>query len=154
MSLVEFTPNRIATAHHVTAWIEAGPAEGPLMIFLHGWPELGLLWRAQLAHFAAAGWRCVAPDMRGYGASSVPARIADYAVRAIVGDMLALHDALGGQPALRIGHTTPVSRAGGVPGGFMSKLADARGRGTTFLRALAYRAISGRRSRCLSSVIG
>lgn len=104
MSLTEIRPNRLATPQHVTAWIEAGPADGPLMIFLHGWPELGLVWRAQLDHFAAAGWRCVAPDMRGYGGSSVPTRVADYAVRAIVGDMIALHDALGGHPAVWIGH--------------------------------------------------
>jgi len=74
------------------------------MIFLHGWPELGLVWRVQLEHFAAAGWRCVAPDMRGYGGSSVPDAIAAYAVRELATDMVELHDALGGQPAVWIGH--------------------------------------------------
>ena len=39
------------------------------MIFLHGWPEIGLVWRGQVEAFAAEGWRCVAPDMRGYGRS-------------------------------------------------------------------------------------
>src|SRR5690242_10612195 len=63
----------LETGRHRTAYLETGPADGPLMIFLHGWPELGLVWRAQLEHFGAAGWRCVAPDMRGYGGSSVPA---------------------------------------------------------------------------------
>ena len=42
------------------------------MIFLHGWPEIGVMWRAQMQAFAAEGWRCVAPDMRGYGGSSAP----------------------------------------------------------------------------------
>ncbi len=93
-----------ASSHHETAWIEAGRADGPLMIFLHGWPEIGLIWRAQLEHFAAAGWRCVAPDMRGYGGSSVPTAISDYSVRMIVDDMVALHDALGGEPAVWVGH--------------------------------------------------
>ncbi len=74
------------------------------MIFLHGWPELGLVWRPQLKHFAAAGWRCVAPDMRGYGGSSVPDAIAAYAVRELATDMVELHDALGGQPAVWVGH--------------------------------------------------
>src|SRR3954466_5609417 len=51
----------LQTGRHRTAYLETGPADGPLMIFMHGWPELGLVWRAQLEHFGAAGWRCVAP---------------------------------------------------------------------------------------------
>ena len=51
------------SARHRTSWIEAGPADGPLMVFVHGWPELGLVWRAQVDHFARAGWRCVAPEV-------------------------------------------------------------------------------------------
>ena len=104
-------PNRplesksIETARHRTAWLESGPADGPLMIFLHGWPALGLVWRSQLAHFAGVGWRCVAPDMRGSGGSSVPTRVADYAVREVVADMVELHSALGGKPALWVGHS-------------------------------------------------
>lgn len=94
----------IETARHRTAWIEAGPVQGPLMIFLHGWPELGLIWRCQIVHFAARGWRCVAPDMRGYGGSSRPDSTASYAVRELVADMVELHDALGGAPAIWIGH--------------------------------------------------
>jgi pimeloyl-ACP methyl ester carboxylesterase len=92
------------TPRHRTAWIEAGPTEGPLMIFVHGWPELGISWEHQLRHFAAAGWRCVAPDMRGYGASSVPTRVTDYSVREITADLLELHDALGAAPAIWVGH--------------------------------------------------
>jgi pimeloyl-ACP methyl ester carboxylesterase len=92
------------TGRHRTAYLEAGPVGGPLMIFVHGWPELGLVWRAQLEHFAAAGWRCVAPDMRGYGGSSVPAGTRPYALREIVADMVELHDALGAVPAVWVGH--------------------------------------------------
>lgn len=99
-----FARKTVQTTRHRTAWIEAGPAHGPLMVFLHGWPELGLVWRAQLAYFAAAGWRCVAPDMRGYGGSSVPGRTAAYAVRELVADMVELHEALGGKPAVWVGH--------------------------------------------------
>ena len=99
-----FERKQLQTLRHRTSWIEAGPVNGPLMIFIHGWPELGLIWRAQVAHFAAAGWRCVAPDMRGYGGSSVPDAIAAYAVRELVADMVELHDALGAQPAIWVGH--------------------------------------------------
>lgn len=96
---------RFATSRHRTAYIEAGPVDGPLMIFLHGWPHMGLTWRPQLAYFAARGWRCVAPDLRGYGGSSVPTRAADYGVREVVADMVELHDGLGGKPAVWVGHS-------------------------------------------------
>lgn len=89
---------------HRTSWLESGPADGPLMIFVHGWPQLGLVWRAQLEHFGALGWRCVAPDMRGYGGSSVPADPAAYTQREIVADLVELHDALGAGPAVWVGH--------------------------------------------------
>jgi pimeloyl-ACP methyl ester carboxylesterase len=92
------------TPRHRTAWIEAGPLDGPLMIFVHGWPELGIIWEHQLRHFAAAGWRCVAPDMRGYGGSSVPTRTGDYAIREITADLIELHDSLGGAPAMWVAH--------------------------------------------------
>jgi len=104
MSGASFATHRIETARHRTAWLEAGPADGPLMIFIHGWPELGIVWRAQVEEFAAAGWRCVAPDMRGYGGSSVPTVTSAYALRETVGDMIELHDALGGAPAIWVGH--------------------------------------------------
>jgi pimeloyl-ACP methyl ester carboxylesterase len=92
------------TSRHRTAWIEIGPEDGQLMIFVHGWPELSLVWKRQMSHFATLGWRCVAPDMRGYGGSSVPQSTGAYAVRKLVGDMVELHDALGGAPAVWVGH--------------------------------------------------
>jgi len=92
------------TPRHRTAWIEAGPLDGPLMIFVQGWPEIGIIWEHQLRYFAEAGWRCIAPDMRGYGRSSVPTRIRDYAVREITADLTELHDSLGGAPALWVAH--------------------------------------------------
>ena len=99
-----FARKTLETARHRTAWIEAGPPDGPLMILIHGWPELGLVWRRQIEHFAAQGWRCVAPDMRGYGGSSVPGSTAAYAVRELVADMIELHQALGSEPAIWVGH--------------------------------------------------
>src|SRR5450432_448369 len=52
-----------STPRHTTHYLESGPANGRLMIFLHGWPELSLIWRAQMEAFASEGWHCVAPDM-------------------------------------------------------------------------------------------
>ena len=94
----------LVTSRHTTRYLEEGPASGPLMILLHGWPELGLMWRAQMDTFAAEGWRCVAPDLRGYGGSSAPAAVDAYTHEEVVRDMVELHDHLGGRPAVWVGH--------------------------------------------------
>jgi pimeloyl-ACP methyl ester carboxylesterase len=54
------------------------------MFFLHGWPGLSVVWRPQLEHFAAAGWHCVAPDLRGFGGSSVPGGLSAYALSELI----------------------------------------------------------------------
>ena len=74
------------------------------MMCLHGWPSIGLMWRAQIEAFAADGWRCIAPDLRGFGGSSAPAANDAYAVENVVADMAELHDHLGGKPAIWVGH--------------------------------------------------
>lgn len=99
-----FRAGEVRTQRHFTSYIEAGPISGPLMIFVHGHPELAITWKWQMAHFAQKGWRCVAPDMRGYGGSSVPTAPSAYTVREISTDMAELHDALGGTPAVWVGH--------------------------------------------------
>jgi pimeloyl-ACP methyl ester carboxylesterase len=98
------TPRTFHSTRHMTRYWVAGPADGPLMIFLHGWPQIGLMWRAQMEAFAAEGWRCVAPDMRGYGGSSAPAAHEAYVLQEIVKDMVELHDHLGARPAIWVGH--------------------------------------------------
>ena len=98
------TSHIFRSPRHTTRYWVAGPAGGPLMIFVHGWPGNGLMWRAQVEAFAAQGWRCVAPDMRGYGASSTPAAPQAYAISEIAQDMIELHDHLGGRPAVWVGH--------------------------------------------------
>jgi pimeloyl-ACP methyl ester carboxylesterase len=102
-----------ASSRHTTRYCEAGPADGPLLIFLHGWPGSGLLWRAQIEAFASEGWRCIAPDMRGYGGSSTPEAPDAYAVKELVEDMVELHDHLGASPAIWVGHDlgSPVAGA-------------------------------------------
>jgi pimeloyl-ACP methyl ester carboxylesterase len=92
------------TPRHTTRYLESGPPHGPLIVFLHGWPSIGLMWRAQMEAFAADGWRCVAPDLRGFGGSSAPVTNDAYAVDNVVADMVELHDHLGGEPAIWIGH--------------------------------------------------
>ncbi|WP_326522817.1 alpha/beta hydrolase [Sphingomonas sp.] len=89
---------------HTTNYLSIGDPTGQLMIFMHGWPESPLVWHNQMEHFAAQGWHCVAPQMRGYGKSSVPRAIAAYAVREIVDDMVELHNALGSGRAVWVGH--------------------------------------------------
>lgn len=94
----------LKTARQATHYIEAGPIGGPLMMFLHGWPSIGLMWRAQMEAFAADGWHCVAPDLRGYGGSQAPAADDACAIGQVVADMAELHDHLGGSPAIWVGH--------------------------------------------------
>ena len=78
--------------------------EGALVLLCHGWPELSYSWRHQIPALAAAGYRVVAPDMRGFGGSQAPAEIGAYSIFDIVGDMVALVGALGAQDAVIIGH--------------------------------------------------
>ncbi|WP_318653533.1 alpha/beta hydrolase [Rhizobium leguminosarum] len=93
-----------STPRHTTHYFECGPTDGPLIIFLHGFPSISLIWRAQMEALAADGWHCVAPDLRGFGSSSVPAAKDAYNMQEIVADMVEFHDHLGGKPAIWIGH--------------------------------------------------
>ncbi len=68
---------------------------GPLVLFCHGWPESWYSWRHQLTAVSAAGFRCVAPDMRGYGGTEAPEPIDQYTLYHLVGDMAELVKALG-----------------------------------------------------------
>jgi pimeloyl-ACP methyl ester carboxylesterase len=78
--------------------------EGPLVLLCHGWPELSYSWRHQIPAIAAAGFRVVAPDMRGFGQTSAPADILAYSLFDTVGDMVALVAALGEKRAAIVGH--------------------------------------------------
>jgi pimeloyl-ACP methyl ester carboxylesterase len=73
---------------------ERGPEDGPAVLLLHGFPELWLSWRHQMAALAARGFRALAPDLRGYGDSSAPSDPAAYSIFHIVGDVVALLDHL------------------------------------------------------------
>jgi pimeloyl-ACP methyl ester carboxylesterase len=77
---------------------------GPAVILLHGFPELAFSWRHQLPALARAGYRAIAPDMRGYGRSDKPPNVADYTVQKLIGDVTALLDAEGIDRAVIAGH--------------------------------------------------
>ena len=77
---------------------------GPNVILCHGFPESWYSWRHQLPALAAAGFHAVAPDMRGYGQSDCPNEPERYTLLHLVGDMVALADALGKEPAVIVGH--------------------------------------------------
>jgi pimeloyl-ACP methyl ester carboxylesterase len=100
------TPSRIEViANGVTfAALAAGPQDGALALCLHGFPDTAHTWRYLLPELAAAGFRAVAPWMRGYAPSSVPAD-GNYGPGALAADAGALHSALNGdERAVLIGH--------------------------------------------------
>jgi pimeloyl-ACP methyl ester carboxylesterase len=83
---------------------EAGPPDGPLVLCMHGFPDTAWTWRHLLPALGAAGYHGVAPFMRGYAPSSLAAD-GRYPMGALVADVVALHDALGGgDDAVLIGH--------------------------------------------------
>ena len=92
----------ISSSGHRIHLAEAG--EGPLVVLIHGFPESWYSWRHQLADLADAGYRAVALDVRGYGRSAAPADIEAYAMTALVGDVIAVIDDAGPEPAAVVGH--------------------------------------------------
>src|SRR3954447_9382952 len=83
-------------------YVEAG--EGPLIVLLHGFPEFWFSWRLQIAPLAAAGFRVVAPDLRGYNLSSRPTGVDDYSADRLAADIRGLVQELGAESALLAGH--------------------------------------------------
>lgn len=84
--------------------VAAGPAGGEPVFLLHGFPEFWYGWRQQIAPLAAAGFRVLAPDQRGYNASDKPPRVRDYALDRLADDVEAALDALGVARAAVVGH--------------------------------------------------
>ncbi len=77
---------------------------GQAVVLCHGFPELAYSWRQQVPALVQAGYRVLAPDMRGYGASSAPAEVEGYDVLSLCGDMIGLLDAEGLDSAIFVGH--------------------------------------------------
>ncbi|HEX6748534.1 MAG TPA: alpha/beta hydrolase [Longimicrobium sp.] len=98
-----------AWAHHEAVvnnvrlhWVEQG--DGPLVVLLHGFPEFWWGWRRQIPALAAAGFRVVAPDMRGYNLSAKPRGASSYRVSILLEDVAALVRHLGAERAHLTGH--------------------------------------------------
>jgi epoxide hydrolase 4 len=84
--------------------VAAGPKDGPVVILLHGFPEFWYGWRSQIEPLAAAGFRIIVPDQRGYNLSSKPSGVAAYALTELVSDVIAIADQLGQEKIFLAGH--------------------------------------------------
>ena len=84
--------------------VAAGPATGPLAVFLHGFPEFWYSWRHQIPVLADAGFRVIAPDQRGYNLSDKPAGVRAYRLDALTADVSGLLDWAGADKATLVAH--------------------------------------------------
>ncbi len=82
----------------------AGPVDGPLVVLLHGFPQSSAIWEGQLTALAAAGYRAVAPDQRGYSPGARPRPTSAYRIQELGADVVALAAALGRQRFHVVGH--------------------------------------------------
>lgn len=113
-------PVRMVRANGINlAVYEAG--SGPAIVLLHGFPGLAFTWRHQIPALAAAGYRVIVPDLRGYGRSDTPKAVEAYDIAHLTGDLVGLLDALGVEQAVFMGHDW-----GGLLGWQMPLLHEAR----------------------------
>lgn len=84
--------------------IDAGPADGPVVVLLHGFPQFNKSWNAVIDRLTAQGYRCLAPNQRGYSPGARPPRRRDYRLPEIVEDIRALFDASGAERVHLVGH--------------------------------------------------
>ncbi|MFI6166945.1 alpha/beta fold hydrolase [Nocardia sp. NPDC051052] len=94
--------HRFVTTNGVRMHV-AEQGEGYPVIFCHGFPHTWFIWHNQLASVAAAGYRAIAPDLRGYGQTDVPPDVESYTNQAVIGDLLALLDDIGAEQAVFVG---------------------------------------------------
>jgi epoxide hydrolase A/B len=100
---MDFPPPRTIKAGEINMAVhEAG--EGPPIILAHGFPELAYSWRHQMPALANAGYRVIAPDLRGYGGTDKPPNVADYRMQNLIGDLTGLMDTLSIERAMFVGH--------------------------------------------------
>ena len=97
-----------ALPHGITLSCRSAGAKGrPVLMFLHGFPEAAFVWDACLLHFSQpehGGFRCIAPNLRGYEQSSAPAEVADYRPKHLMQDIAALIEQVGGPLACLVAH--------------------------------------------------
>jgi pimeloyl-ACP methyl ester carboxylesterase len=101
----DFPPARRIAVNDIQLSVHlAGPETGQPVLLAHGWPELAYSWKNQIQVLADAGYRVIAPDLRGFGASDCPDGVEAYGVDAMVADFTGLLDALGHERAVFVGH--------------------------------------------------
>ncbi len=84
--------------------IDAGPADGQVVILLHGFPEQNTMWQPVVSRLTAVGYRCLAPLQRGYSPRARPKRRRDYRINKLADDIRTLIDASGAQRVHLVGH--------------------------------------------------
>src|SRR5262245_37631285 len=84
--------------------VDEGPLDGEPVLLLHGFPDSSRLWRHQTPALTAAGYRVLAPDLRGFGQSDRPAGVEPYLLPALLGDVVGLLDQAGVGPVRVVGH--------------------------------------------------
>ena len=95
---------RIPCGDLVLDAVASGPADGPVVVLLHGFPQTSWTWHAVWPQLAGAGYRTVAPDLRGYSPDARPEGIDAYRLEHLVGDVLAVLDHVGADAAHIVGH--------------------------------------------------
>ena len=94
--------------------VQAGPKDGPAVVLLHGFPEFWRGWARQIEPLAAAGYRVIVPDQRGYNLSDVPKGAKAYSMEELGKDITGLLDALGHKDCFLAGHDWGAVVAWGV----------------------------------------
>lgn len=96
---------RVTTAPGIDLVVhEAGDPGAPVVLLCHGFPETAYSWRHQMAPLATAGYHVIAPDQRGYSASSAPRDVEAYRIDHLVGDLVGLLDDVDVEQAIVVGH--------------------------------------------------
>lgn len=113
---MEFERLQIPVGEFVFDARAAGPSDGELVLLLHGFPQTSWEWRSQLQALGDAGYRAVAPDQRGYSSRARPEGVEHYEPEALVADVLAIADWLGGHQFHLVGHDWGAAVAWAVAG--------------------------------------
>lgn len=104
--------------------IDEGPPDGPVVVLLHGFPQRNTSWDAVIARLTARGFRCLAPNQRGYSPGARPTRRRDYRMSELVDDAVALIDAGGAERVHLVGHDWGAAVAWGVAATVPDRLAS------------------------------
>jgi len=100
-----YSSSRQVTSDGVSLCVtDHGPTDGVPVLLLHGFPDSARLWRRQIPALADAGYRVLAPDMRGFGRSDRPEAVEAYAIHSLVADVAAVMEGAGCETAHVVGH--------------------------------------------------